>query len=198
MSEYFGQHWIISLVATIALGAIGSGLWDVAVKPYSARIGNAVFSAITLGAKSARDRIYKDAALGHHEMPSLYILAALVAIPVALVVSSLSFAFVTPVVLQEEAVLEVCKGKSEAEKKECVREKIKSVLPTIQMLSFVILFLSVPIFYLFHKVNRANLLTTYYHQSLKAIRPYIDESRLHLIEQKVLPDDDEGELRSNH
>ncbi|MGB8247382.1 MAG: hypothetical protein WCE98_05140, partial [Chlorobium sp.] len=66
------KYWL-SVSATIILGALGSGLWSFA-EPTVGRLGNWVLSAATLGIQSIQDETYASAALGLHELPSLYIL----------------------------------------------------------------------------------------------------------------------------
>lgn len=70
-------RWILAILGTIVLGALGSGLWEVLVKPGLAWAGGAVLTISTLGLDSLRDQIYADVAIGSYERASLSILAML-------------------------------------------------------------------------------------------------------------------------
>ncbi|MFS8082707.1 MAG: hypothetical protein ACMG51_04580 [Ginsengibacter sp.] len=59
-------------VATLIVGALGSGLWSLIEAPLW-KIANWFLSATTLGIQSVRDDVYAHAALGLHELPSLYL-----------------------------------------------------------------------------------------------------------------------------
>lgn len=78
-----------------------------------------------------------------------------------------------------------CAEKDESRLKECIREQaIQKVMPFAHVASLVGIFLTVMLFYRFAVVNRINLVTTYYEQCLRAVRPFLEEHTLHLIEQK--------------
>lgn len=187
MTDYLADHWALSIIATIILGAIGSGLWDAALKPVSRRLGSALFTGITFGARRARDRIYRGAAMGHHELPSLYIMLLLFVVATAFLIASqfrLYIVAYAPEMLPASLSVQ-CSEKEESKLKECIREQaIQKVLPKAHALSLVAIFLSVMLFYRFAAVNRMNLVTTYYQQCLKAVRPFLDDLTLHLIEQE--------------
>jgi hypothetical protein len=186
MAEYLAEHWVLSIVATIVLGAIGSGLWD-AVKPVSRKLGSTLFTIITFGARRARDKIYREAAMGHHELPSLYILFIVLGLGTAVLIAGqvrLYVAVYAPEVLPPPLIAQ-CPDKDEVKLKECIRERAKEeVLPALQWLSLIAIFLTVVIFYRFAAVNRMNLVTTYYEQCLKAARPFIDDRNVQLLEQR--------------
>lgn len=186
MSEYLAEHWVLSIIATIVLGAIGSGLWDAALKPISRRIGSTLFTVLTFGAKRARDKIYRGAAMGHHELPSLYILLMVLTIGVAVLITSQVLLYVKIYVPGlSGAVVGGCSEKEEAKQRECIRERVKEkLIPTLQVLSLVAIFLVVIIFYRFGAINRMNLVTTYYEQCLKSVRPFLKEGEFLVIEQR--------------
>jgi len=187
MTEYLAEHWILSIVVTILLGAIGSGLWDAALKPVSRHIGSRLFTVITFGAKRSRDKIYQGAARGHHELPSLYILLIVLAVGVTVLTTSqlrLYIALYAPEILSVQLV-EKCPQQEESKLKECVREQAKEKLaPAAQILSLIAIFMTVVIFYRFAAINRMNLVTTYYEQCVRASRPFLDDKTFQLIEQQ--------------
>ena len=65
------------VVVTIVLGAIGSGLWDVAVKPG----GGWTLTVLTLGSQRVIDSTYRDAAMDPTAIPALSILILISGIP---------------------------------------------------------------------------------------------------------------------
>lgn len=212
MSEYLAEHWVLSIVATIILGAIGSGLWEIAFKPIGKKLSSVAFTIITFGAKRARNNIYKAAAKGHHDLPSLHNLASMNTLFICIVFLSLFFLYldITPpdsriishksfrqcLEKKGEAKKECfsralpekfkkCFEKDDAEQDECINVALKEeFMPELQRLFLVGLFLSVMLFYKIYSVNKVNLITTYYDQCLKVIRPVIDDGRYHLFQQR--------------
>src|SRR5260370_30055063 len=61
----------LGFVATILLGALGSGLWELALRPMGLWLGKTIPTAATLGSTAAKDQIYLEAAKGIHEAASL-------------------------------------------------------------------------------------------------------------------------------
>jgi hypothetical protein len=57
----------LGAVGTILLGALGSGLWELAFKPAGRLVGNGILTAATLGSSALKDRVYVQAAKGYHE-----------------------------------------------------------------------------------------------------------------------------------
>lgn len=186
MTEYLAEHWVLSIVVTILLGAVGSGLWEAALKPLTRKIGGVIFMVITFGAKRARDGVYRQAAMGHHELPSLYILLIVLCIGIAsLVATQLRLYVVVYAPEVAEQLLSNCEEDRLDKQAECVREAVKkNVMPTLQIASLVAIFAAVVIFYRFVTINRTNLVTTYYEQCLKAVRPLLSESEALIIEQQ--------------
>jgi len=186
MTEYLGQHWVATIIITILLGAIGSGLWDAALKPYGAKFTNFLYSVVTFNLKKTRDSDYESAAMGHHELPSLYILLFLLIIMVVPLFISPSLYLISskfPEISSVES--SECKSKPPEEKRACLRLAIKSNSGTALLyLTIPSIFLSVIIFRRFHSVNKSNLIVTYFYQALRSIRPLIDENKYHIYEQQ--------------
>lgn len=187
MTEYFAEHWILSIVVTIVLGAVGSGLWEAALKPLMRKTSSLLFTLLTFGARRARDGVYKDAAMGHHELPSLYILLIVLLLSITTIMASQVRFYVAVYAPQvSDLLLEKCQQEKEQTKqKECIREVIKqNFMPVMQVTSLFAIFMSVFIFYRFMMINRINLVITNYEQCLKAVRPFLAESESMLIEQR--------------
>lgn len=193
MEKFFAEHWILSIILTILLGAIGSGLWDTAFKPIINKITNAIFTMFSFGAKRARDKIYKEAARGHHELPSLVILLFIFA-TLPCVILSLEFSLYAKIYkfepeLSIKMVINDCKEKEGSEKIECfkevgdkfIRDKLGYKLHLLTLLSILV---TVNMLFSFISINRTNLAITYYQQCLKICRPLIDDSTFFDLEQK--------------
>jgi hypothetical protein len=65
---------ILAVLGLLLLGGIGSGVWDVLLKPVFFYITGVSVSIGTLGIQSLRDSVYADIARGPFDRPSLYIL----------------------------------------------------------------------------------------------------------------------------
>jgi hypothetical protein len=72
---------VFALLGAIAIGVIGSGLWDMLAKPGLGRLGRLFLTLVTLGSESARSQAYADAALDPTPLPSLILLLFLYALP---------------------------------------------------------------------------------------------------------------------
>ncbi len=64
------KKWLIGTIGTIAIGAVGSGIWDLALKPIVQRTGQLILTVATLGSATVKDEIYREAAKGLHEAAS--------------------------------------------------------------------------------------------------------------------------------
>jgi len=186
MGNYISNHWIISILLTIFLGAIGSGLWETVFKPIIYKIGNAIFTLLSFGAKRARDNIYKKAARGHHELPSLLILFVVLVLPSALMLGAESRFYQK--IYQEESykskLIETCKDNVGEEKIDCIKKNLKikigNLLHIFTLLTVLVLVFT---FRMFLSLNKTNSAITYYQQCLKICRPIINETTFFKIEQ---------------
>ena len=57
----------LGIVGTIVLGALDSGLWELAFKPAGQWLGNGILTAATLGSSVLKDQIYIEAAKGYQD-----------------------------------------------------------------------------------------------------------------------------------
>jgi hypothetical protein len=186
MTEYLTEHWILSIFITVLLGAIGSGLWDTVLKPLGTKIDNVLFTAMTLGARRSRDKIYKNAAMGHHELPSLYLLLMALLLLASLVAGSQVRLYALVYALDVvETFASECINLEGKEAKACALNVVKEkIMPVLQIASLFALFVSIIIIYRFIAINRTNLVTTYYQQCLRVVRPYMDDKQFFEIEQR--------------
>lgn len=69
--QQIAKHPIVALLSTIVVGSLGSGFWDIAVKPGIGWVGSALLNIITLGSESIRDNAYAAATMEPTSIPSL-------------------------------------------------------------------------------------------------------------------------------
>jgi hypothetical protein len=67
--------WVLYILLTVALGALGSGFWETVFKPSFVRIGRFLLKVVTLGMSSARDALYKDMAVRPTYKPAVFLVA---------------------------------------------------------------------------------------------------------------------------
>jgi hypothetical protein len=70
----YKARWILGIIGSVVLGALGSGLWNEVFAPVGSRLARGLMSLLTLGMSSARDSIYESAAKGFSERPSVALL----------------------------------------------------------------------------------------------------------------------------
>jgi hypothetical protein len=68
------NKFILGVVGAIALGALGSGLWNILLEPLFAWVGRGLINVFTFGISSIRDSFYAEIAKGHHAQATLLIL----------------------------------------------------------------------------------------------------------------------------
>ena len=81
LSENKKMSWVLGIIGTVFLGALGSGLWNLFLEPVSLGLGRSLFSIATLGLNSLRNSVYEDIAKGLHEEPSLMLFSAFLILP---------------------------------------------------------------------------------------------------------------------
>ncbi|MCX5819012.1 MAG: hypothetical protein NT047_03760 [Deltaproteobacteria bacterium] len=72
MDNFFSGKTIVAALAAIVLGAIGSGLWEIAIKPLSKRLPRFTLIIFTLGLQKLRDPIYKRISKGKEDNSPLF------------------------------------------------------------------------------------------------------------------------------
>ena len=67
--------WVLYILLTIALGALGTGFWETLFKPIFVTVGRILLKVVTLGMSSARDALYKDMAARPTYKPAVFLVA---------------------------------------------------------------------------------------------------------------------------
>jgi hypothetical protein len=187
------KRTILAGVGAITLGAIGSGLWDVIVKPSGHWAGNAILTASTLGSARVKDQMYLEAAKGYREGASLATLEMLTSV---LIVSPFPFIFWTI-----KARTEFRRAISSAAARDTERNSARSenAMPSsvnkyrflrkrIER-KFMILYGLIVLLFIFIgadfisilKVAQANRAYGFFSQSMSICRPYIDERQAQIL-----------------
>jgi len=159
--EVTKKQWLIGLTGTIVLGAVGSGVWDVFLKPAFSWLGREVLTLVTLGLSSVKDSMYQDIAKGHHEVAGLNILVFATAVFVFL-----PMGFVTGVWTARRRLSDPNTMTAEANIK--YRKRMSLAIVPVYALWGSIFFVR------FLMINYTNLAVTYFQQSLAICKPYID------------------------
>jgi hypothetical protein len=150
------QNKLAWLVVTLVLGALGSGLWELAFRPFLAYLGTAALDVVTLGLESLRNGLYEEAARGQYERVSIAILSAGAGI----------MAGITTVVL----FLPAFRRKVQKE-----RESGTSGKPFRAAL--VLLFATTMALLLFQRIAYVNRAANYYEQLATIAAPYLTETQ---------------------
>ena len=87
-------RWFLAILATIILGALGSGLWDMIFKPTLAWAVGTVLTISTLGLDSLRDEIYADVAMGNYERASLSILSLITGLSIPAITTTILYKYI--------------------------------------------------------------------------------------------------------
>lgn len=174
-----------AIVGALFLGALGSGLWDMLVKPSGRWIGQAVLTVVSLGSSSVKDAVYREAARGAHEAPSLVFLQLLLAVTL-----TLPFLLLFVTVLLQWLLRRVDSAKSgdlpqtrEHSLEEIGRKtkNVKSLLVRQYVSLAVIFFLCGAMAISGLKIIQANDAFTFFSQSMTICRPYMDEKQAELF-----------------
>jgi hypothetical protein len=176
----------LAIIVTIVLGAIGSGLWELALRPAALWSGKAILTVVTLGSSTVKDGIYLEAAKGYHEAGDLELFSFEV-----MCLFGLSGGFAGVII----GSLYVRRVITSAQDTEAAHNKLKSLLdekgfitktdyPMMWTLLLVSLLFACIQDISYLKLFQANEAYTYYSQSLTICRPYMDDQQTQIIESR--------------
>lgn len=77
MRQSWFYKWFLPIIGTVILGAIGSGVWEAALKPGLSSVTTILLDVATLGIGRVRDVIYLEIAKGNYERASLQVILIL-------------------------------------------------------------------------------------------------------------------------
>ncbi len=168
---------VLGILATLLLGALGSGLWDVALKPGGYWFWHAVLTAVTFGSRYLRDQVYLEAAKGNHEAfarHSSRVLGLFLGFLSGVITSLMVFVLRR---LKPDKERETTKPESSQRHPKLLRYPAAFIL--LFMVYLLAAFLVEDL-----KVGTANEAYTYFRQSMNICRPYISEHEAQLLESR--------------
>lgn len=187
MIELLKENWIFSVISALIIGALGSGLWDVAFKPMFKKIGEGLFFVLTLGISRAEDSIYKEAAKGNREQGGMYVARHLTGIISGfLIASCIIFVQAPERILEIKNTSTICESKSESnEISSCLDEVREKNLDKLENLLVVYIpgavFMAVVLMYSSLWMGAVNRVVTDYNQYISICRPWISEDEFFSI-----------------
>lgn len=192
--------WVIYVVLTVILGAIGSGFWEAIFKPFFTLITRVFLRISTFGLAAARDSIYKEIARRSLNKPILQLLF-MITLFMSVVLgmasskymrSSISEGNTVKLVQDKERYLEILKNlpKEEVEKHASeLKIKLHAIETELAKQIFLgvflgVLFLFVISIYGYARNSYICLAISYFDQCLAICRPYITpEERVKFLAQ---------------
>ncbi|MCR9117637.1 MAG: hypothetical protein NXI22_11895 [bacterium] len=78
--RWISKHPVLAFFGTIIVGAIGSGFWEICIRPSGWWIFQGFMFVVTFGSDSIRDSAYASAALDQSAIPSMCVLLSLVSV----------------------------------------------------------------------------------------------------------------------
>ena len=153
------------VIGALAIGILGSALWENLFKPSSSWLLNLFVNITTLGIKGFQNDIYRDIAKGLHEEPSLRVMVLLYTFLLSLILITIFLHFVV---------------KKYRNKEEVKNSKLFSILNTIFQNNFFIIPYFIVVFVFFAlDVSRAiyiNEAVAYYEQIRTITLPYLTDT----------------------
>jgi len=164
-----------TILGTLLLGALGSGLWEIALKPFTQWCGTTILTIATLGSTAIKDDNFREAAKGLHEASSLQLFWLVI-----LGLIGLTSGFHGYVIGRRSARKETPKvsGNDALERLIQKRYRYQLTLAGCGFLVACLLFIS------YLKLLQANNAYTFLAQSMSICRPYMDDQQAHILESR--------------
>jgi len=184
--DFVREHWILSIILTVVLGAIGSGLREVAFRPFLKKAGYFLYSFFSFRKQRALDNVCRQAAKGHHELPSLFVLLFVIAALIAALLTTQATLYSVLYIesVDKEAISACEKIAETAEKRACVtqvlREYMHPYLPWMTLFSvFAISFLIFRVI----SMSLTNAIITHFEQCMRICAPTMSSDKSRQFEQ---------------
>jgi hypothetical protein len=179
----------LGFIASILLGGVGSGVWEVGLKPLGQWLGRLLLTAATLGSNSVKDSIYREAAKGFHEASSLELFWLTVLIIFMFSPAALSFVHGKRAGEKKAAAFNSELNRLDEAERSGYLDKLSAKLDR-QMYALILvgtglwfLFASIQ-FVDYLKLVEANLAYTYFTQSMTICRPYVDDQQARMLQSR--------------
>lgn len=154
---------ILWVVVTLVLGALGSGLWELAFKPVLSWLATLGLDIVTLGLDSLRNGLYEEAAKGQYERVGIALVSALAG----------TLAAITTIVLlvpRRQRIRHATEAIDQS------RRRLFDALP--------LLFLTTLALLLFQRICYINRAVNYFQQLATIAAPYLSEQERLLVHSK--------------
>jgi hypothetical protein len=167
---------VLWILVTILLGAVGSGLWEIALKPGGYWSWHAVLTAATFGSKFLKDQVYLEAAKGNHEAIARHSTRILYWF------LGMASGAVTSVVV---ITMRSLRADEESPQRTPTLWTNQRFIRYSMSLMILLLVYSMGAFFVQDlKVNTANELYTYFEQSLNICRPNLSEHQEQVLRSR--------------
>ena len=168
-----GALWVL---ATVILGALGSGLWDIGIRPGGQWCWHALLTTVTLGSKVLKDQVYLEAAKGDHEGAarlSVTVLGWLFGAGSGIVLASMTY------ILGERKARESGTSRSIS-----FLARLGGHRATVWSVILFTIFLTVLFNIQSVKISASNQAYTYFQQSLTICQPYLSEHQAQMFKSR--------------
>lgn len=181
---------VLGLIATVVLGAVGSGVWDLLGKSASQWVGRAILNIATLGSSAIVNSVYREAAKGLHEASALeqYALFMLCILSVGAFFSVyLSSRARGPRTAKQGAknFLDEIEPLQDDEKVKVLEKRLASLelkLRKIRVVMFAtLLVFAATLGFNYVRLAQANDTATFFRQSVAICAPYVDDQEIKLL-----------------
>jgi hypothetical protein len=175
----------LGIVGAVLLGALGSGLWDVGIKPGSRWLGNAILNVATLGSVAVKDATYREAAKGPHDAPAL----ALLSLSLGMLMGLITVLPIITLLLQKRMTIPRRPSQHDgsddfrAARELALEDERKTSLTfrVLYMMELLLLLTVSSVFIVFLKTAQASRAYTFFFQSMAICRPYIEEHQAQIL-----------------
>ena len=168
----------MGVLGALLVGALGSGIWDIALKPAFQWSGRTILTAATLGSSAIKDSIYREAARGHHEAGVMFIISGLAAF--LLTLPAVFLFTLIRLKYRAERLWRTPKERRPPPTLAKIRLAVRVGYGLILVLSIDMGFLFIDIL----KLSQANQAYTYFNQSFTICEPYMDDRTSRLIKSR--------------
>lgn len=179
----------LGIAGTVLLGALGSGCWEIAVKPFGIWLGKLILTAATLGSSSIKDSIYREAAKGVHEASSLHLLFLIVLAITAATIGPLAFlAGRWQGSRQANRFFNKIEDLDVLEQRTAVQTQLDKTKKrfygvTVAMLAVAFIYATAE-FINYLELEQANMAYTFFEQSIQICKPYLSDKDERMLESR--------------
>ena len=185
---------ILALPGAVFIGAIGSGVWDLILKPTLFRGRDTILNIAVLGMEVLKNDIYEEVSKGFHEKPSLEIYFIVIFLLTISLIFFASIHYFKTMEIKKEHEKLLLKIKSKIEEKKENEKKYLSPAdifkeeskrkPFILLLSILniinivlIIVLITNMLLLYYSRNYINSAITHFQQMSSIVKPYLDRQQ---------------------